>query len=461
MYNKQIFTFDAATVAFKEKADGVVVDSEGEVTFEWDAMERVRVDDVPWTDAFETREFYKISATVARPVKQTYLMGEDEVTLMKPREELKKAAWSLHNCPWTLGHPDSRMVKSVDDIHGFWRDPRYIDALDCLDADLYIPINDSDAMEYVEKYGDVSVGFYNVLSRVDSYDGVVGRADDMDGVDGYQTDMYFDHCASVPAGRCSPEQGCGIHQDNSKGFINLTNTTQDSDSFMGVDASRYVNPEDDNWYAVPPADNPDDEWKYPINNCNDAKDAWNLRNSSDISISVETLEGRIKDRAGELDCTLPETATDSLFGTDAFYKDLNKTMTEETPTGDATFVADMAVDAIAAKNEGVQALVDEAEELRAQVDSHEDEMKLKDEKLGELEAKVDEYESAEKQELVDHITERTESLGTADELMELELTDLQDKKDLVDELVADEKTANGGGEESTPTLTKQRATPWE
>ena len=119
------FALDSGTVAFKKDAPGIVVEDDS-VTINWDDVEVVRVDDVPWADAFNTKEFYKLPATVAKPVKQVYRFGDELVTMMKPREELKKAAWSLRNAPWTMNHPDNGMVKDVSDIHGFWRDPRYI-----------------------------------------------------------------------------------------------------------------------------------------------------------------------------------------------------------------------------------------------------------------------------------------------------------------------------------------------
>jgi hypothetical protein len=66
--------------------------------------------------------------------------------------------------------------------------------------------------------------------------------------------------------------------------------------------------EDDEYYAIGPDENADDEPKYPINNCNDATDAWNLRGRGEYDISQEQLEMRIKRRANELDCDLPDTA---------------------------------------------------------------------------------------------------------------------------------------------------------
>lgn len=315
MYDEQHFTRDAARVVFHD-TDGITVDEDGETTINWDEVETVRIENPPHAEAFGTKDFYKLPATVARPIRQPYQFRDQTVWLKKPREELKRAAWSLENKPWTMGHPDTGMVKNVDDIRGFWKDPRYIDRLDDLDADLYVPVDDEEAQDYIAENGDVSVGFYNRVARTDEYDGVVGGEDDSsDDIDGYQTNLYFDHVASVAVGRCPSGAGCGIdshdHGHMTDAFISgtaITGISSEHGMEPAADQSRFVNPDDDRWYAVPPGDNPDDEWKFPINNCNDAKDAWNLRGSGDISISVETLESRIRRRANDLGCDLPETA---------------------------------------------------------------------------------------------------------------------------------------------------------
>lgn len=225
MYDESHFTRDAAIVRFDGDAAGVTVDDDGEPSFDWDEVERVTVENPPHAEAFDSKEFYRIPATVAKPIPQPYQYGEDTVWLKKPRDELKKAAWSLDNAPWTLGHPDSGMVKDVDDVHGFWKNPRYIDSLDDLDADLHVPVHDEDAKDFLEENSDVSVGFYNRIARTDEYDGIVG-GDDAEGVEieGYQTSMLFDHCASVGVGRCPSEAGCGIDAANHGHITSLDGT---------------------------------------------------------------------------------------------------------------------------------------------------------------------------------------------------------------------------------------------
>ncbi len=64
--------------------------------------------------------------------------------------------------------------------------------------------------------------------------------------------------------------------------------------------------EGDSWYAISPNETSDDKPKYPINNCSDVKDAWNLRGRGDYSISKEELEKRIQNRAKELNCEVPK-----------------------------------------------------------------------------------------------------------------------------------------------------------
>jgi len=208
-----ILTHDAGVSAF-EDAGGVVqtTDDDG-VTFSWDEDNIVRVDaPANLKGAFDTERFYKIEgATVARPIKQAYLVGDDIEWYKKPADELDKAAWSFDNAPFTLGHPDTGMVKNVDDIRGFWRNPRYDHDSDRLKEDLYVPVGDDEAMEFIEEHGDVSVGFYN---RVHSnYDGNTGDLSDDDGLDGFQVDMFGNHIAGVEQGRCSSEHGCGLDSE--------------------------------------------------------------------------------------------------------------------------------------------------------------------------------------------------------------------------------------------------------
>lgn len=319
MYEETQFTRDAATVTFHEDADGITVD-EGDASFDWDEVETVQIDNPPHTDAFDSKEFYKIPATVARPIRQPYRYNDNTVWLKKPRDELKRAAWSLDNAPWTMGHPDSKMVKSVEDIRGFWGDPRYHDRVDDLDADLHIPINDSEAKEYLEENSDVSVGFYNRIARVDEYDGVVGGSDDDSDLDGYQTNMYFDHVASVGVGRCPGEKGCGIDSPTDHGHVSFISDTSIKDGIRdGMDyriTASYddgfttdYRDEDDKYFAVSPSEG-GGEPKFPVNSCSDVDDAWKLRNHGDISISVSTLEERIKRRADAMDCADPEGESD-------------------------------------------------------------------------------------------------------------------------------------------------------
>ena len=207
------FTTDAPTVAFDDEASGITTDADGDTQFDWQAVDTATIDDVPHANAFETTEFYKLPATVARPIAQPYNIDAADDTsviwLQKPWQELRDAAWSLDNTPWTLGHPDTGVVQDTAAIRGFWSNPRAIEATHDLDADLHVPVDDTDAQQFIAETGDVSVGFFNGVT--DEYDTDVTPDTDVE-LDGYQTDLLFNHVASVQRGRCSASQGCGIAQ---------------------------------------------------------------------------------------------------------------------------------------------------------------------------------------------------------------------------------------------------------
>lgn len=458
MYEEQHFTRDAAIVEFDEDAPGITVDDDGETQFDWDSVERVTVDDPPHANAFETKDFYLIPATVAKPIPQPYQFGEDTVWLKKPREELKKAAWSLDNAPWTHDHPDTGMVKSVDDVNGFWRNPRYIDGTDDLDADLHVPVHDEESKEFLEENSDVSVGFYNQIARVDDYDGVVGEEDDMDvDLDGYQTDMMFDHVASVGLGRCPSSAGCGIdspnhgHVDAIDSFKRDTGITHKPDDAgedvdppgtdsmeATTDAPSGIHMADGKWFAVGPDEHPDDsteyagDAKFPVDSCSDIQDAWNLRGTGDIDIDQSTLESRIQRAAESKDCDLDTETSDAMVAVSAKRysvcgsRDVGPSGCGHNPsdTDDSSNMTDIEINFDDLSTEAVMAKVSEQHDGAAE--------RLEELRDAEEAAEVA-YDAADEAE-VDDVTDLPDAIGMlADRKEELE-QQVSDLEDQIDEL---------------------------
>lgn len=150
---------------------------------------------------FGTDSFYSLSVTVAKPIEQQYVIDDDEYTFYKPPDELARAAWSVDNKPWTIGHPVHGHVTTVDQIKGVFDNSQYDWVDKSLDSSLNIPTNDSKSIEFLRDSDNVSIGFHNKL------DANVDR----DGVHAAQRDIYIDHVASVTKGRCSDKDGCKIH----------------------------------------------------------------------------------------------------------------------------------------------------------------------------------------------------------------------------------------------------------
>ena len=387
-----ILTHDAGVSAF-EDAGGVVETADGEdeeVSFSWDEDNIVRVDaPANLEGAFDTDRFYKIEgATVARPIKQPYLVGDEIKWYKKPADELDRAAWSFDNAPFTLGHPDTGMVKNVDDIRGFWRNPRYNSDAERLKEDLYVPVGDDEAMEYIEEHGDVSVGFYN---RVHSnYDGNTGDLTDDDNLDGFQVDMFGNHIAGVERGRCSDEHGCGLDDaDHGEvvaadgGPTHKTMTESTTDAPSGI----YV-ADDGTWLAVAPSEHskdstehPDDAM-FPVDSCSDVEDAWGLRgHTSNLDISKETLGNRIERVDESKDCgVIPDESEDAALDLDEVegYHPWKVSDTEDdcpcdnrdsdmaNPDGDTDDgfdIPDLSVDAIVEQNDAVREIKEERDSL--------------------------------------------------------------------------------------------------
>lgn len=509
MYDEQHFTHDAAVVSFKEDADGITVDEDGDVAIDWDSVETVTIDNPPHAEAFDTKEFYRLPATVAKPIRQPYHYGEDTlVWLKKPREELKKAAWSLDNAPVTLDHPETTMVKDVDDIHGFWNDTHYIDSLDDLDSYAHIPVGDEEAKEHIEENNDVSVGFYNEIARLDDYDGVVGGGDDEEeDLDGYQTRMLFDHTAFVGVGRCPTEAGCGIDAAPSHGrgmvevdgsfkygtaITDISETREQRDSSHSMeettDQPSGIHVADGTWFAVGPGEHTKDSTDYPddamfpVDSCSDVEDAWTLRNNAKgLSISSDTLATRIKRVADAKDCSgMPWESEDSLTTDDIADaaerysisgrcadcdnedEDTNDTMTEfELDLDDLT--AEAALERVGDQHEGIQEIVDEyheLQELRESVDEVTEDLDagLEEipglvEELREKADAFDEIKQEEKEEDAERLAEMADRFEDADEVLaEYDShEDIVDRIELLEEATeTSETTTDSGGEDPDP-----------
>ena len=434
-----ILTHDAGVSAFDD-ASGVVSTDDDGVSFNWDEKHIVTVDaPADLEGAFDTERFYKIDgATIARPIKQPYLVGDELEVYKKPAGELERAAWSFDNAPFTLGHPDSGMVKNVDDIHGFWRNPRYDTDDDRLKEDLYVPVTDDEALQFIEDHGDVSVGFYNRV--VSEYDGDTGDLTD-DDVDGFQVQMYGDHIAGVKQGRCSGEDGCGLDDaDHGEVVDGATETHEGTEYDIAPPTADYT--DEGTYYAIAPDETSGDEPKYPINSCSDVEDAWHLRGHGDYDVSQSTLESRIKDKARDLGCDVPDSDTEESSDSDCPCD----------PTGDTTMgdnddndfdIPDLSVDALADKNDSISELKEERDSLREQVDEMRTEIEDALDSAEQFTVELDEDECVCEavEDLVADLDEKAEQAEQVeelqDELKEYREEEREEALDTLEDLGAD------------------------
>lgn len=383
-----ILTHDAGVPAF-DGADGVVTSNDDSISFDWDEEHIVRVDaPADLEGAFDTDRFYKVEdATIARPIKQAYVRNDEVKTYKKPADALRKAAWSFDNRPFTLGHPDSGVVKNVDDIHGFWRGAHYDDEAEALKEDLYVPANDEEAMEWIEDHKDVSVGFYNYVTS--DFDGDTGDLTD-DDVDGFQTNIYGDHIAGVKHGRCSGEDGCGLDNDHHGSVVTDTHE-MDQSAPEGTDDGPETT-EDCGCDTMGDEDN-DNEFDVPdlsvdaLAEKNDAV-AELKEDRDELANDLREMEEEIEDALDSLDNVTVQLDEDECVceGVEALAE---------------------AADEAAAKAEDVEDLRDELEEYRA------DEREEALDELETLGADTDEYEDADLDALEEEIERRKEVLDAA------------------------------------------------
>jgi len=511
-----IFTHDAGVSAFEDAGGVVETADDGAVSFNWDEQHVVTVDaPANLAGAFDTDQFYKIEgATIARPIKQPYMVGDEIEWYKKPAEELDKAAWSFDNAPFTLGHPDTGMVKNVDDIHGFWRNPRYKNDADRLVEDLYVPVEDEEALQFIEENSDVSVGFYN---RVHSdYTGDTGNLSD-DDVDGFQVDMFGNHIAGVEQGRCSSEHGCGLDAQDHGNVINTDQTTaferqsemteseemfsegdevtwmadavvahnpddegeimieildDDGDSTemvttVGEDTIMHKNTmarsdscnctpttdapsgiyegEDGGWYGIAPSETADDEPKYELDNCNDVKDAWNLRGSGDYDIERSTLESRIKRAADSHDCPMENRP----------WEDSESMSDSDSDTDSGFNIPDLSADAIVEQNDAVREIKEERDSLKERVDEMRSEIEDAFDAAENFQIELDDEECPCEavEDLVADLDEKVDEVeDLREELTEYREDDIEDRLDRLEDLGADRDEWEASADEADDPL---------
>lgn len=226
----------------------------------------------------------------------------------------------------------------------------------------------------------------------------------------------------------------------------MTDTDYDVSPTVDGDFTTDYRNSEGRYFAVGPDENSDEEPKYPINNCEDARDAWNLRTQGNIDISVEDLEGRIKRRASELDCRLPATArkdTDDTTDCNCTPNDDDSTMgdTNDNDTDNDGFdIPDLSVDAIAEQNDAVQEIKEERDSLRDNLDEMQTELEEAFDTAENftIELEEDECPCEAVDELVSDLDEKVEEVeDLTDELTEYRQGEVEDRLDRLAELGAD------------------------
>lgn len=429
MTDDYLFTHDAATVSYDSvETSGITVD-DGVASFDWNEIPVVELDEPPHKRAFDTDKFYKIEgATVARPIKQPYMVGDEVEWYKKPADELRDLAWSLDNAPYTLGHPDTGMVKRTEDVHGFWKNPRYVDDEDRLKEDLYIPYNDDEAKDFVEENQDVSIGFYN---RVHSeYDGDTGDLTD-DDVDGFQVNMYGDHVAGVERGRCSGEDGCGLDgiDDHGEVVLETDDPTVEADVAESDDSATESDTQSDKDGEDGDSDNADDGGDGDTEEdctCSDQRSDSCADSDESETPCTDTTMGDSDDNKFDISVDLNDVTLDSLAEQFDAVADLREERDDYKETVDEVREDldehGFDVDDDECPCEVVDDVLHEYEDLEGEVDDLEDELEdyRADEKeealdeLVELNADRDEWEDEDLDDIREEIDRREEVLDGID-----------------------------------------------
>lgn len=159
----------------------------------------------------EANGILSVPATIARHLIQTY----GDLKVLKPAGELEAAAKYADGIPITRDHPPAGIVTDRAEVLGFLRDPLFENdeikgILEIADKDLAADVKDGTLT-------GLSIGFF---CNLDHTKGTVGDSD----YDAIQKDIFLNHVAVVPVGRCSTEDGCGFHIDSPTDLLGKLDT---------------------------------------------------------------------------------------------------------------------------------------------------------------------------------------------------------------------------------------------
>lgn len=427
--------------------DGDDIDNDD---FSLDAVATTVLENKPFTRAFDTDTFYRFDVVVARPIQQQYVHDGELHTFKKPAAELRQSAWSLDNKPYPLTHPDTKIVRSPDQVHGFHRNPRYEKDYDedgdALVTSLYVPTTDDEAIQFIRDNPSVSVGVHNDLQwEVDEQN-----------IDAYQTNLYFDHAAGVERGRCSLEDGCGIVTDTS--IEPLETVSADADD-ISVGSTVKWSTDNEEWTHGQIESIDDDTATIAVLD-------YDTETFSDETIELDTstvqtwVGPNVDSCPGETcscGCHGSVTQSDSTTDSDDDTPDTsntNSTMSDSDDNPDFdmdSYLNDMAVDAIAEKHDGVAELIEDKDSATDRVDVLEDKVDTLEQSLDEAEDKLEAFENGErepKSAVVDSITDLT-GAWEEDELMDMDRDELERRKQVAEDAATEPSTPDGGGEPTT------------
>ncbi|MEA1957595.1 MAG: DUF2213 domain-containing protein [Euryarchaeota archaeon] len=181
----------------KELGDAIEKPKEWQISL--DAS--VEIDEMDYDEKAQT---LRVPVVISKEMVYEY----DDYKAFRPRAELEAAAPYVKGRPVTRGHPKAGIVTDRSAVLGYAIDSEFSED----EIRTILEITNKSLIEDIRsgKLHDVSPGHFVDLDRSSSGE-FEGEHYDLT-----QRNLYIDHIAIVPKGRCSMEDGCGLILDEEK-----------------------------------------------------------------------------------------------------------------------------------------------------------------------------------------------------------------------------------------------------